>query len=170
MERYVLYETYRLGILVDYMKTKDLIEEIDNYINNTPTENIPHVFYILSLASDRRTMIQLLTDLSQGVDEELPASIVAGLLHRDQKQYTVEELYRKTSLLASLMKDPDGDVAWEFRNLKEVYEEAQKAYGTRFKRRKTRERMLAKNEKALRDALAKYAVYATKFDEKNWGN
>lgn len=170
MERYTLYETYRLGILIDHLKTKDLIAEIDEFIDNTPTEEIPHVFYVLSLASDRRTMIQLLTDLSQGVDEELPASIVAGLLHRDQEDYTIEELYRKTSLLASLLKDPDGDVAWEFRTLNEAYEEAQLAYGMRFKRKKTRERMLARNEKTLRDALAKYARYGAEFDNKNWGN
>ncbi|WP_422124241.1 hypothetical protein DHX103_05320 [Planococcus sp. X10-3] len=169
MERYSLYETYRLGILIDHIKPKELIKEIDDYIESTPTENIPHVFYVLSLASDRRTMIQLLTDLSQGVDEEVPASIVAGLLHRDQGQYTIEELYRKTSLLASLLKDPDSDVAWEFRNLHEAFEEAQLAYGMRFKRKKTRERMLAKNEKSLRDALAKYAKYADEFDNKNWG-
>lgn len=170
MERYTLYETYRLGILIDHLKTKDLIAEIDEFIDNTPTEEIPHVFYVLSLASDRRTMIQLLTDLSQGVDEELPASIVAGLMDRSQEDYTIEELYRKTSLLASLLKDPDGDVAWEFRTLNEAYEEAQLAYGMRFKRKKTRERMLAKNEKTLRDALAKYARYAAEFDNKNWGN
>lgn len=169
MERYTLYETYRLGILIDHLKTKDLIEEIDEFIDYTPTEEIPHVFYVLSLASDRRTMIQLLTDLAQGVDEELPASIIAGLLYRDQENYTIEELYRKTSLLASLLKDPDGDVAWEFRTLNEAYEEAQLAYGMRFKRKKARERMLAKNEKALRDALAKYAKYAVEFDNKNWG-
>lgn len=170
MERYNLYETYRLGILIDHLKTKDLIAEIDEFIDNTPTEEIPHVFYVMSLASDRRAMIQLLTDLSQGVDEEHPASIVAGLLHRDQEDYTIEELYRKTSLLASLLKDPDGDVAWEFRTLNEAYEEAQLAYGMRFKRKRTRERMLAKNEKALRDALAKYSKYAMEFDNKNWGN
>lgn len=170
MERYTLYETYRLGILIDHLKPKELIEEIDEFIENTPTEDIPHVFYVLSLASDRRTMIQLLTDLSQGVDEELPACIIAGLLQRDQEQYTIEELYRKTSLLASLLKDPDGDVAWEFSALNDAYEEAQLAYGMRFKRKKTRERMLAKNEKALRDGLEKYVKYAAEFDNKNWGN
>ncbi|MFC3212109.1 hypothetical protein [Planomicrobium okeanokoites] len=169
MERYTLYQTYRLGILIDFFKTKELIAELDEFIEETPTEDIPHVFYVLSLASDRRTMIQLLTDLSQGVDDELPASIIVGLLYRDQEQYTTEELYRKTSLLASLLKDPDGDVAWEFRTLNEANEEAQLAYGMRFKRKKTRERMLAKNEKALRDALAKYAKYAAEFDNKNWG-
>ncbi|HSJ36715.1 MAG TPA: hypothetical protein VK945_00705 [Planococcus sp. (in: firmicutes)] len=170
MKRYTLYETYRLGILIDHIKTKDLIEAIDEFIDITPTEDIPHVFYVLSLASDRRNMIQLLTDLSQGVDEELPASIIAGLLHRDQEKYTIEELYRKISLLASLLKDPDGDVAWEFRTLNDAYEEAQLAYGMRFKRKKARERMLAKNEKVLRDALAKYAKYAAVFDDKEWGS
>ncbi|QHJ70237.1 hypothetical protein [Planococcus halotolerans] len=170
MKRYTLYETYRLGMLIDHFKPKELIEELDEFIENTPTEDIPHVFYVLSLASDRRTMIQLLTDLSQGVDEEIPACIIAGLLHRDQDKYMIEELYRKTSLLASLLKDPDGDVAWEFRTLNEANEEAQLAYGMRFKRKKTRERMLAKNEKALRDALAKYEKYAAEFDNKNWGN
>lgn len=170
MERYTLYETYRLGMLIDLFKPKELIEELDEFIENTPTEDIPHVFYVLSLASDRRTMIQLLTDLSQGVDEEIPANIIAGLLHRDREKYTTEELYRKISLLASLLKDPDGDVAWEFRTLNEANEEAQLAYGMRFKRKKTRERMLAKNEKALRDALAKYEKYAAEFDNKNWGN
>lgn len=170
MKRYSLYETYRLGILIDHIKTNELIEEIDEFIYYTPTEEIPHVFYVLSLASDRRAMIQLLTDLSQGVDEELPASIVAGLLYRDREKYTMEELHRKTSLLASLLKDPDGDVAWEFRTLNEAYEEAQLAYGMRFKRKKARERMLAKNENNLRVALSKYAEYAIEFDHKNWGN
>lgn len=169
MERYTLYQTYRLGILIDHLKTKDLIEELDEFIEDTPTEDIPHVFYVLSLASDRRTMLQLLTDLSEGVDDELPASIIIGLLHRVQNNYTTEELYRKTSLLASLLKDPDSDVAWEFRALNEANEEAQMAYGMRFKRKKTRERMLAKNEQALRNALAKYAKYAAEFDNKNWG-
>ncbi|PSL34427.1 hypothetical protein B0H99_109155 [Planomicrobium soli] len=168
MDRYVLYETYRLGMLIGHIEPAKFIEEIDEFIAATAIEEIPHVFYVLSLASNRRVMIELLTDLSKGVDEELPSFIVAGLLHRDQDRYTVEELYHKIGLLASLLSDPDGDVAVEFRELKEAYDAAQKAYSLRFKRKKARERMLAKNEKTLKDALQKYARYAEEFETRDW--
>lgn len=168
MERYVLYETYRLGMLIGHIKPAELIKEIDGFIAATPVEEIPHVFYVLSLASNRRVMLELLTDLSKGVDEELPSCIVAGLLYRDQHRYTTEELYQKTGLLASLLSDQEGEVAIEFRELKEAYDAAQKAYGKRFKTKKARERMLAKNEKAIKDALEKYAEHVKEFEEKDW--
>ncbi|TWT06171.1 hypothetical protein [Planomicrobium sp. CPCC 101079] len=168
MDRYVMYETYRLGMLIGHIEPAELIREIDRFIGASPIEEIPHVFYVLSLASNRRVMIELLTDLAKGVDQELPSSIVAGLLHRDQNRYTVDELYWKIGLLASLLSDQDGDVALEFTELKAAYDAAQKAYGLRFKRKKARERMLAKNEKSIKDSLKKYAKYIEEFEAENW--
>lgn len=170
MDRYVLYETYRLGMLIGHIEPAELIEEIDEFIAASPIEKIPHVFYVLSLASNRRVMLELLTDLAKGVDEELPSCIVAGLLYRDRNRYTTEELYQKTGLLASLLSDQDGEVAVEFNELKKTYDVAQNAYGLRFKRKKARERMLAKNEKNIIDALQNYEKYAKEFEDKSWGN
>ncbi|MDN7242070.1 hypothetical protein QWY14_09685 [Planococcus sp. N028] len=170
MDRYILYETYRLGMLIGHFEPAELIKEIDGFIADSPIEEIPHVFYVLSLASNRRVMLELLTDLAKGVDEELPSCIVAGLLYRDQDRYTTEELYQKIGLLASLLSDQDGDVAVEFSELIKAYDAAQKAYGLRFKRKKTRERMLAKNEKNIKDTLQKYEKYAEEFEYKSWGS
>lgn len=160
MDRYILYETYRLAILIDLIQPADLIREIDAYISASPVEKIPHVFYVLSLASNRRIMLELLTDLSKGVDQSLPSSIVAALLYERRHQYDATELYRKAGMLASLMKDSEEDVAVEFNELASRNEAAQQAYGGRFKRKKTRERMLAKNEAELHEGLAKYASFA----------
>ncbi|MFP3324405.1 hypothetical protein R0K05_15075 [Planococcus sp. SIMBA_160] len=163
-----MYETYRLGILIDHLKTEDLIRQIDEYIEETPIDQIPHIFYVLSLASNRRIMIELLTDLAQGVDEELPASIVAGLLYKDRERYTVEELYRKIGMLASLLSNEDDIIASSFRELKMSYDDLQAAYGRRFKRKKTRERMLARSEKVLEETLAEYASFAEEMERKEW--
>ncbi|KYG59821.1 hypothetical protein AY633_06180 [Planococcus maritimus] len=163
-----MYETYRLGILIDHLKTEDLISQIDEYIEETPIDQIPHIFYVLSLASNRRIMIELLTDLAQGVDEELPASIVAGLLYKDRERYTVEELYRKIGMLASLLSNEDDIIASSFRELKMSYDDLQAAYGRRFKRKKTRERMLARSEKVLEETLAEYASFAEEMERKEW--
>ena len=163
-----MYETYRLGILIDHLKTEDLIRQIDEYIEETPIDQIPHVFYVLSLASNRRIMIELLTDLARGVDEELPASIVAGLLYKDRERYTVEELYRKIGMLASLLSNEDDIIASSFRELKVSYDELQAAYGRRFKRKKARERMLARSEKVLEDTLAEYADFAEEMERREW--
>ncbi|ANU18297.1 hypothetical protein BBI11_15190 [Planococcus maritimus] len=163
-----MYETYRLGILIDHLKTEDLIRQIDEYIEETPIDQIPHVFYVLSLASNRRIMIELLTDLARGVDEELPASIVAGLLYKDRERYTVEELYRKIGMLASLLSNEDDIIASSFRELKASYDELQAAYGRRFKRKKARERMLARSEKVLEDTLAEYADFAEEMERREW--
>ncbi|WP_186008752.1 hypothetical protein [Planococcus maritimus] len=168
MRRYIMYETYRLGILIDHLKTEDLISQIDEYIEETPIDQIPHIFYVLSLASNRRIMIELLTDLAQGVDEELPASIVAGLLYKDRERYTVEELYRKIGMLASLLSNEDDIIASSFRELKMSYDDLQAAYGRRFKRKKTRERMLARSEKVLEETLAEYASFAEEMERKEW--
>ena len=163
-----MYETYRLGILIDHLKTEDLIRQIDEYIEETPIDQIPHVFYVLSLASNRRIMIELLTDLARGVDEELPASIVAGLLYKDRERYTVEELYRKIGMLASLLSNEDDIIASSFRELKVSYDELQAAYGRRFKRKKARERMLARSEQVLEDTLAEYAGFAEEMERREW--
>ncbi|OED33514.1 hypothetical protein BHE17_14035 [Planococcus maritimus] len=163
-----MYETYRLGILIDHLKTEDLIRQIDEYIEETPIDQIPHVFYVLSLASNRRIMIELLTDLARGVDEELPASIVAGLLYKDRERYTVEELYRKIGMLASLLSNEDDIIASSFRELKVSYDELQAAYGRRFKRKKARERMLARSEKVLEETLAEYASFAEEMERREW--
>ena len=163
-----MYETYRLGILIDHLKTEDLIRQIDEHIEETPIDQIPHVFYVLSLASNRRIMIELLTDLARGVDEELPASIVAGLLYKDRERYTVEELYRKIGMLASLLSNEDDIIASSFRELKVSYDELQAAYGRRFKRKKARERMLARSEKVLEDTLAEYADFAEEMERREW--
>ncbi|QMT17152.1 hypothetical protein H1Q58_14475 [Planococcus maritimus] len=168
MKRYIMYETYRLGILIDHLKTEDLIRQIDEYIEETPIDQIPHVFYVLSLASNRRIMIELLTDLARGVDEELPASIVAGLLYKDRERYTVEELYRKIGMLASLLSNEDDIIASSFRELKVSYDELQAAYGRRFKRKKARERMLARSEKVLEETLAEYASFAEEMERREW--
>lgn len=170
MERYILYETYRLGMLIDILKPEDLIQEIDDFISDTPTEQIPHVFYVLSLTSKRRAMLELLTDLAKGVDEEVPSYIVAGLLYRSREHYTIKALYGKVGLLLAFLKDQDSELVLQLSALKEAYDAAQEAYGLRFKRKKTRERMLAKNEKALIDTLAKFARYADEFDRKDWGS
>lgn len=168
LRRYIMYETYRLGILIDHLKSEDLIKELDEYIEETPIEQIPHVFYVLSLSSNRRIMIELLTDLARGVDEELPASIVAGILYKDRERYTVAELYVKVGMLASLLSDEDNEIASSFRELKESYDELQAAYGRRFKRKKTRERMLARSERALEEALLQYAPFAEEMHRKEW--
>ncbi|MGI2328048.1 hypothetical protein [Planococcus sp. YIM B11945] len=168
MERYILYETYRLAMLIGHIEPAELIKKIDEFIAENPIEEIPHVFYVLSLASNRRVMIELLTELATGVDEELPSCIVVGLLYRDRERYTIEELYQKVGLLASLLVDRDGEVAAEFSELKKAYDDAQKAYGLRFKRKKARQRMLAKNELALEEALTKYAKYVADFESKDW--
>lgn len=168
MKRYVLYETYRLGILIDLLKPEDLIKEIDDFISETPTEEIPHVFYVLSLASNRRIMLELLTDLAKGVDEELPSCIVAGLLYQHREHYTTKALYGKIGLLLALLKDQDSELVVQFTALKDAYDAAQEAYGLRFKRKKARDRMLAKNEKALIDMLVMFSHYADEFDQKNW--
>ena len=169
MDRYILYETYRLAILIDLIQPAELIREIDLYITAAPVEEIPHVFYVLSLASNRRVMLELLTDLAKGVDQELPSSIVAGLLYERRDQYDSKELYRKAGMLASLLSDPEEDVAMEFRELAHRNEAAQQAYGSRFKRKKARERMLAKNELELLNGLAKYAGFAQHFSFQEWG-
>ncbi|RNF39685.1 hypothetical protein EEX84_06850 [Planococcus salinus] len=157
-----------MGMLIDLLKREDLIREIDDFISETPTEEIPHVFYVLSLAKSRRDMLELLTDLAKGVDEELPSCIVVGLLYRNREQYTTKALYGKIDLLLALLKDQDSELVIQFRGLLEAYEAAQEAYGVRFKRKKARERMLAKNEKALIDMLSKFEHYANEFDDKNW--
>ncbi|MDN7245083.1 hypothetical protein QWY16_17020 [Planococcus shenhongbingii] len=169
MDRTILYETYRLAMLIDLIKPEDLIQKIDEYITEKPIEEIPHVFYVLSLSSNRRRMLELLTDLSKGVDQDLPSCIVAGLLHREQERFGTEELYRKAGMLASLLADQDEEVAVEFTHLKAANDAAQQAYGMRFKRKKARERMLAKNEKDLKDALAKYEKYTGFFNDQDWG-
>ncbi|MGM0896370.1 MAG: hypothetical protein ACQEV0_00645 [Bacillota bacterium] len=163
-----MYETYRLGILIDHLKADDLIKQIDEYISETPLEQIPHVFYVLSLASNRRIMIELLTDLARGVDDELPASIVAGILYKDRGQYSVEELYEKIGMLASLLSEEDNEIAVSFSELKRSYDELQAAYGRRFKRKKARERMLAKSEKVLEETLSHYEPFAEEMDRKEW--
>ncbi len=170
MERYVLYETYRLAILIDLIQPAELIREIDQYISATPVEEIPHVFYVLSLASNRRVMLELLTDLAKGVDQELPSHIVAGLMYERRHEYGSTELYRKAGMLASLLRDPEEDVAMEFKELASRNEAAQLAYGNRFKRKKTRERMLARNEMELQSGLAKYAEYVEYFSLQEWGS
>lgn len=169
MERYLLYETYRLAILIDLIQPAELIREIDQYISLTPVEEIPHVFYVLSLTSNRRAMLELLTDLAKGVDQELPSQIVAGLLYERRDEYGSAELYRKAGMLASLLHDAEEDIAIEFTELANRNEAAQLAYGNRFKRKKTRERMLAKNEMELLNGLAKYADYAQYFGIQEWG-
>ncbi|MGB6779107.1 MAG: hypothetical protein WBE33_10150 [Planococcus citreus] len=163
-----MYETYRLGILIDHLKAEDLIRQIDEYIEETPVDQIPHIFYVLSLASNRRIMIELLTDLARGVDEELPASIVAGILYKERDRYTVEELYGKIGMLASLLSDEDDELAASFRELKSSYDELQAVYGRRFKRKKARERMLARSEKVLEETLSEYAHFAEEMDRKEW--
>lgn len=168
MDRYLLYETYRLAILIDLVQPAELIRKIDQYISATPVEEIPHVFYVLSLASNRRVMLELLTDLAKGVDQGLPSHIVAGLLYERREDYGSAELYRKAGMLASLLHDAEEDVALEFTELASRNEAAQKAYGNRFKRKKTRERMLAKNELELHNGLAKYADYAQYFGLQEW--
>lgn len=168
MDRYTLYETYRLAMLIDLVRPEELIEKVDAFIAETPVKGIPHVFYVLSLTSNRRAMIEMLTDLARGVDQSLPSAIVAGMLAQRQEQYTTAELYRKAGMLASLLLDPEDDVAFEFRVLKERNDEVQQAYGARFKRKKTRERMLAKNELELKRALAKYVKYAEKLSAYKW--
>ncbi|MFP8784224.1 hypothetical protein [Planococcus plakortidis] len=163
-----MYETYRLGILIDHLKAEDLIMQIDEYIEETPVDQIPHIFYVLSLASNRRIMIELLTDLARGVDEELPASIVAGILYKDRARYTVGELYAKIGMLASLLADEDSEIAASFRELKQSYDELQAVYGSRFKRKKARERMLARSEKVLEETLSEYGHFAEEMDRKEW--
>lgn len=163
-----MYETYRLGILIDHLKAEDLISQIDDYISETPVEQIPHVFYVLSLASNRRIMLELLTDLGRGVDEELPASIVAGILYQDRERYTIDELYAKIGMLASLLTDEDGEIAVSFRELKETYDEVQAVYGRRFKRKKARERMLARSAQVLEEELSQYTSFAEEMDRKEW--
>lgn len=170
MNRYLLYKTYRLGVLIDHIKTEDVIREIDDFIGRTPVEEIPHALYILSLTAGRRAMLELLTDLAKGVDEELPSCIIVGLLHRDQDQYTTKALYGKIGLLVSLLENQESDLVLEFTQLKEAYDKAQEAYGLRFKRKKARERMLAKNEKALKDALQTYAHYVEELERQDWGS
>lgn len=168
MDRYTLYETYRLAMLIDLVRPEELIEKVDAFITDTPVTRIPHVFYVLSLTRNRRMMLEMLTDLAKGVDQSMPSMIVAGMLAERQNQYTAAELYAKAGMLASLIADPDEEVAFEFRALKERNDAVQQAYGTRFKRKKTRERMLAKNELELRRALAKYIKYAEQFNLYNW--
>lgn len=170
MDRYILYETYRLAMLIDLIQPVELIQQIDQYIAGAPVEEIPHVFYVLSLASNRRVMIELLTDLAKGVDQELPSHIVAGLLCERRNEYSSAELYRKAGMLASLLRDGEEDVALEFKELVSRNEAAQQAYGNRFKRKKTRERMLAKNDMELQNSLAKYADYAQYFSFQEWGS
>lgn len=168
MDRYVLYETYRLGMLIGHIEPADLIRKIDDFIAASPLEEIPHVFYVLSLSSNRRVMIELLTDLSKGVDEEMPSFIVAGFLYRDQARYTIEELYRKVALLASLLSDQDGGLAVELKELKETYEATQKASGITYKHKKTKKQMLSKNGKAIKEALKKYEKYMEEFEISYW--
>lgn len=163
-----MYETYRLGILIDHLKTEDLIREIDEYIAHTAVEDIPHIFYVLSLASNRRIMLELLTDLARGVDRELPAAIVAGILYKGRERYTVDELYTKVGMLASLLGDEENEVAAVFGELKASYDELQSVYGRRFKRQKARERMLARSEKVLEEALSRYARFADEMEQKEW--
>ncbi|HSP20896.1 MAG TPA: hypothetical protein VLQ20_01065 [Planococcus sp. (in: firmicutes)] len=159
-----------MAILIDLIQPAELIREIDLYIMAAPVEEIPHVFYVLSLASNRRVMLELLTDLAKGVDQSLPSSIVAGLLYERRGQYDSTELYRKAGMLASLLSDPEEDVAVEFKELASRNEAAQQAYGSRFKRKKTRERMLAKNETELHNGLARYAGFAGHFSLQEWGH
>ncbi len=168
VKRVIMYETYRLGILIDHLKAEDLIRQIDEFIDETPIEQIPHIFYVLSLTSNRRRMIELLTDLARGADEELPASIIAGILYEHRERYTVAELYGKVGMLGSLLEDTDNEAAGSFRELTEAYAELQAAYGGRFKRKKARERMLARSEKILEDTLSQYAAFAEEMDRKEW--
>lgn len=169
MDRHILYETYRLAILIDLVRPEELIQKVDAFITETPVKEIPHAFYVLSLTRNRRAMLEMLTDLAKGVDQSLPSLIVAGMLAQRQDQYDTAELYLKAGMLASLLADPEEDVAFEFRVLKERNDAVQQAYGARFKRKKTRERMLAKNELELQRALAKYVKYAEQFSLYKWG-
>lgn len=170
MDRYCLYETYRLAMLIDLVRPEELIEKVDAFIAETPVARIPHVFYVLSLTRNRRMMLEMLTDLARGVDQSLPSMIVAGMLAQRQEQYTSAELYAKAGMLASLIADPDEEVAFEFLMLKERNDAVQQVYGARFKRKKTRERMLKKNELELQRALAKYVKYAEQFNHYNWNS
>lgn len=168
MDRYILYETYRLALLIDLVSPEELIAQLDAFIAERPVKEIPHAFYILSLTRNRRLMIEMLTDLAKGVDQSLPSFIVAGVLALRQEQYTTMQLYAKAGMLASLLADSDEDLVFEFRMLGERYAAAQQAYGTRFKRKKTRERVLEKNGLELQKALAKYVKYAEHFDLYSW--
>lgn len=168
MDRHVLFEAYRLGILIGHLSSAELISKIDKMIAGTPVEDIPHIFFVLSLTSDRKRMLELLTDITKDVSDELPSCIVAGLLYKERYRYSEAELFEKAGRLALLIKHPHDEVAAEIKALKEKYEEVQQVYGFRFKRKKTLARILTRIEQELIETLSQYEKYADQFEQETF--
>ncbi|WP_088008674.1 hypothetical protein [Indiicoccus explosivorum] len=168
LDKYIVFEAYRLGILLNLLKPEDLIEQIDRLIVEKDTEEIPHVFYVLSLARDRKRMLELLTDLTQGINEEMPACIIAGLLYQEREKRPREELFELAGLLKQLVKDPADEIIVELDGLKEQHDRMQEAYGLRFRRKKARDRLFQKTENRLIELLKTHEKYAEQFRSYDW--
>ncbi|MFD1735991.1 hypothetical protein ACFSCX_05380 [Bacillus salitolerans] len=130
MDVKTIAEVYRLGLLIKFFNVEEVIQWIDNIIEERDVNDIPSVFYDISLVKDKKRMVDLLGEIDGTVEKNKPTNILLSLIYDSWEIKNEDETISMMNDLAYISYDYiDSLLFGTIVALVDQYEEAKNGYG-----------------------------------------
>lgn len=100
----LIAEVYRLGLLIKFFKVEEVINWVDKVIEISNVEYIPYKLFDLSLARDKKEILDILDSIKGEFEEGLPTKIMLGLLYRKWEVENFKTIIEMANNLAYVLR------------------------------------------------------------------